>query len=225
MSIICLAGKAGSGKDTFADVLVKNYNYTRIALADPLRELCSKVFRMDYNLFLDQDKKDNRIPGGRVILDFHHIDKIREYILKEWDYELTNDQRDNIEEWHGEEFDTPRDILRCVGTKLLRHHVSDTIWLDLAMSTIRKTGGKIVVTDCRFENEREMFAKCGALLVLIKRNDDGDSMQHEFNLGSEDSYDVIFDNSGTLNEFQSNVNMWYKLRSNDLEFYKVFKYE
>ena len=225
MSIICLAGKAGSGKDTFADVLVKNYNYKRIALADPLRELCSKVFRMDYNLFLDQDKKDNSIPGGRVVLDFHHIDKIRDYISKEWGYEVDNDQRNNMEEWHGEEFDTPRDILRCVGTRLLREHVSDTIWLDLAMSTIRKAGGKVVVTDCRFENERDMFGKCGALLVLIKRNDDGNPAQHEFNLGNEVEYDVIFDNSGTLNEFQSNVSMWYKLRSNELELYRVFKYE
>jgi hypothetical protein len=180
---------------------------------------------MDYNLFLDQDKKDSPIPGGREVLDFHHIDKIRDYISKEWNYEVDNDTRNNMEEWHGEEFETPRDILRCIGTRLLREHVSDTIWLDLAMSTIRKAGGKVVVTDCRFENERDMFGKCGALLVLIKRNDDGNPAEHEFNLGKEIEYDVVFDNSGTLYEFQSNVNMWYKLRSNELELYRVFKYE
>jgi hypothetical protein len=225
MSIICLAGKAGSGKDSFADVLTKNHGYKRIALADPLRELCASVFRMDYNLFLDQDKKDSSIPDGRVTLDFHHIDKIRTYVTNEWGYEVDEDSREAMEDYHGEEFDTPRDILRHIGTRLLRHHVSDTIWLDLALAKIREAGGNVVVTDCRFTNERELFSRCGALLVLIKRNDDGNSKEHEFNLGDEDEYDVVFDNSATLEEYQSNVNMWYTVRKNELQLYKVFKYE
>lgn len=223
MSIICLAGKAGSGKDTMGDVLVKKHGYSKIALADPLRELCSSVFRMDFAEFNDQDKKDAQI--DRLTLDFRHIDKLRDYVEKTWDIEVTHDAREGMEQYHGEEFNTPRDILRCIGTKLLREHVSSTIWLDLAMSKIRVAGGKVIVTDCRFGNERDLFAKCGALLVLIKRNDDGNSREHEFNLGDEDEYDVVFDNSGTLNEFTSNVDMWYTIRRNELELYKVFKYE
>lgn len=223
MPIICLSGKSGVGKDVFGDVLVKKYGYHKIALADPLRELCSSVFRMDYALFNDSDKKDARI--DRVTLDFHHIDKIREYVEKTWDIEVTHDAREGMEQYHGEEFNTPRDILRCIGTKLLREHVSGTIWLDLAMSKVQTAGGKVVVTDCRFGNERDMFSKCGALLILIKRNDDGTNFQHEFSLGEEDEYDVIFDNSGTLNEFRSNVEMWYQLRKNELELYRVFKYD
>jgi hypothetical protein len=225
MSIIALGGKAHAGKDTFADVLVKNHKFVRIALADPLRELCSKVFRMDYNLFLDQDKKDSSIPGGRVTLDFHHIDKIRDYVVNEWGYDITHDARENMEEYHGDEFDTPRDILRCVGTRLLRNNVSDSIWLELAINKIRETGGRVVITDCRFENERDLFRRFGALLILVKRNDDGKSEGHEHDLGSEDEYDVVFDNSGTLTEIQANVNMWYTLRKDELEFYKVFKYD
>lgn len=223
MSIICLAGKAGAGKDTFADVLVAKHNYKRIALADPLRELCSAVFRMDYALFSDSDKKDK--PMDRLVLDFHHIDKIRDYVTEKWNYPIDNDQRNGMEEYHGTEFNTPRDILRLVGTKLLREHVSDGIWLELAMSKIREAGGKVVVTDCRFGNERDLFGKCGALLILIKRNDDGNPAEHEFNLGKEDEYDVIFDNSTTIEEYQSNVNTWYTIRRNELELYRVFKYE
>ncbi len=36
--IIALTGKARSGKDTVADILVKNYNFTKIALADKIRQ-------------------------------------------------------------------------------------------------------------------------------------------------------------------------------------------
>lgn len=41
--LIGLTGYAGSGKDTFAKVLVEKYGYTRIAFADPIRELLYKL--------------------------------------------------------------------------------------------------------------------------------------------------------------------------------------
>lgn len=223
MSIICLAGDAGAGKDTMADILVKNHGYLRIALADPLRELCSKVFRMDYKMFSDHDKKDEEISSGKVMLDYHHIDKIRDYVETQWGYEVGHAAREGMEDYYGTEFETPRDILRCVGTRLLRNHVNSDLWIELALAKIRQAGGKVVITDARFENERDTFRRFGALLVLIKR--DAEMESHEHDLGSEDEYDVIFDNSGTLEEFRSNVNMWYTLRRNELEFYKVFKYE
>jgi len=222
MAIIALAGKAGAGKDTFADVLVKNHGFTRVALADPLRELCSKVFRLDYNLFLDHDKKDKEI--HKIILDYHHIDKIRDFIQNEWDIEIDYQTRELLEEWYGEEFETPRDILRCIGTKLIRNCIDSDIWIDLAFEKIKKTGGNVVITDCRFQNERDAFSNGGALLVLIKRDEDKYE-NHEHDLGEEYEYDVVFDNATSLSEFQSNVNMWYTLRKDELNFYTVFKYE
>lgn len=221
MSIIALAGDSGAGKDTFAEVLVKNHGFKRIALADKLRYLCSKAFKMDYELFSEPHLKDKEI--DRVTMDFHNIDTIRSIVQNEWGYDISYDQREQLEEFHGDEFNTPREILRCVGTRMLRNIISDNIWIELAIAGIREAGGKVIITDCRFENERETFRRFGALLVLIKREDKHDN--HEHDLGSEDEYDVIFDNTGTLTEFQSNVNMWYTLRKDELEFYKVFKYE
>jgi hypothetical protein len=223
MTILALAGKAGVGKDTMADILVKKHGFTRVSLADPLRELCSKVFRMDYNLFLDHDKKDKEI--DTVTLDYHHIDKIRDIVQNEWGYTIDYETRENMEEYYDEEFETPRDILRCIGTKLLRNCISRDIWIELAMSKIQKIGPKVVITDCRFQNERDAFAKCGALLVLIKRNDDGSKENHEHDLGEEYDYDVVFTNDSTISEFQSNIDMWYTLRKDELGLYKVFKYD
>jgi hypothetical protein len=222
MTILAIAGKAGAGKDTMADVLVKKHGFTRVALADPLRELCSKVFKMDYNMFLDHDKKDKEI--NTIILDYHHIDKIREIVQNEWGYTVSYDMRENMEEYYDEEFETPRDILRCIGTKLLRNCVSRDIWIELAINKIRTIGPKIVITDCRFENEREAFERCGAVMVLVKRIDDQEE-RHEHDLGEEEEYDVVFTNNGSLSEFQSTVDMWYTLRKNDLNLYKVFIYE
>jgi dephospho-CoA kinase len=41
--IIGLTGYARSGKDTVANILVKDYGFTRIAFADPIRELLVEV--------------------------------------------------------------------------------------------------------------------------------------------------------------------------------------
>ncbi len=223
MTIIALSGKARTGKDTFANVLVKRYNFQRVALADPLRELCSKVFSMDIQDFLDDNKKDARM--DRVHIDFHHLDKIRDIVETEWGYTVSEDSRNKMEESHGVELDTPRDLLRHVGTKILRNHVDDDIWVRLAATKIKALGGKIVVTDCRFENERDFFAGIGAIKCLIKRNDNGNSKEHEFDLGSEDDYDVIFSNDGTLQQYISNVDMWYSTSQHMFTLYRVWKYE
>lgn len=223
MTIIALSGKAGSGKDTFGDILVKKYEFKKIALADPLRELCAKIFYMDPKDFIDRDKKDARMK--RICVDFHDIDKIRKIVEDEWHFEITPEAREAMEEYHGFELDSPRDVLRFVGTKLLREHVSDSIWIELAVTKMKTLGGKIVITDCRFENEREFFRQIGAVSVLIRRDDNGNPVEHEFNLGLEDEYDVIFDNDSTLASFQSSVDMWFNIKKNEFQYYKVWRYE
>lgn len=46
-------GFAGSGKDTFADALVENYGFTKIAFADPLRDVLIDV---DPVITIEQDR-------------------------------------------------------------------------------------------------------------------------------------------------------------------------
>lgn len=223
MTIIAVSGKKRVGKDTFGDVLTTKYGFTKIALADPLRNLCARVFYLDPSMFIDDDKKDASMK--RITLDFHDIDAIRSIVENEWGYEVSEEAREEMEQYHGVDFDTPRDILRFVGTKLLRNCVSDNIWIELAAAKIKETGGKVVITDCRFENEREFFRKIGAVLCLIKRNDNGEMAEHEFNLGEENEYDVVFNNDGSLYSYQSSIDLWYNTKKNEFDYYKVWKYE
>lgn len=39
MNVIGLAGKAGSGKDTVADILVRDFGYVKVALSDPMKRI------------------------------------------------------------------------------------------------------------------------------------------------------------------------------------------
>lgn len=42
--LLGLAGAAGSGKDTVADILVRNHGFVKIALADPMKRACAEWF-------------------------------------------------------------------------------------------------------------------------------------------------------------------------------------
>jgi len=45
--IIGICGKKRSGKDTVADILVKEYGFTKYAFADPIKEICRTAFLWD----------------------------------------------------------------------------------------------------------------------------------------------------------------------------------
>jgi hypothetical protein len=44
MNLIGIAGKAGAGKDSTADVLVREFGFVKVALADPMKRACAEWF-------------------------------------------------------------------------------------------------------------------------------------------------------------------------------------
>ncbi len=60
-SIILIAGKAGSGKDTVANHLVKNHSFKRFAFADTLKEYTSKKYNVPLELLFSQEGKKEEI--------------------------------------------------------------------------------------------------------------------------------------------------------------------
>lgn len=58
---ILINGKAGSGKDTFADYLVENYGFKKIAFADGIYEIARKYFGME-----TKDRKILQLIGQKM---------------------------------------------------------------------------------------------------------------------------------------------------------------
>jgi len=212
MSLISVSGKRGCGKDTLANLLVKKHGFTKISLADPLRDLCCKVFDIPMEWFLDRDKKDSEMPS-KIELDYKHLDNITDYVENNWGFVITNEMRQNMDLSYGVELETPRDILKFVGTELLRKHLRDDLWIVLALTRIKEIGQKVVIADVRFDNERAVFSRAGGTLLLIKRPDVESEDSHiSENMGAEDQYDTVFNNIGSLNMFESDVDLWYTLK-------------
>ena len=72
--IIGICGKAGSGKDTAADFLVKNHGFVKVAFADVLKRICKEVFDFsDEQLWGPSEKRnepDKRYPRGSGIVAY-----------------------------------------------------------------------------------------------------------------------------------------------------------
>lgn len=211
--IIALSGKARSGKDSFADVLTSKYNFEKLALADPIRELASKVFGIPLSTFTsDQLKEMNFVYP--IILDEGYLGHIIDIVENDWGFKVDEDAKAGMMKQLGAEFIHPRKILQTVGTEIIRNNLDKDIFLKLADKRIDKTTRNVVITDCRFSNEREWFKKQNATLCLIKRPQltftDGHSSEND--LGADTEYDVIITNDECLNRFQIEVGEWMNAR-------------
>lgn len=216
--IICLAGLKGSGKDTIADILVKDWGYTKRAIADDLKEMLADVFNLDKKYFYDVTLKEKEFPN-KVEMDFEHIDKIRKYV-ENLGYELDVEQIAELEEFVGISFPTPRNMMQIVGTDIVRSIVDDSFWIRLTMEKLKERTTPVVICDVRLSNEREAFQEAGTLLILIKRPDLDQTDTHisENDLGEDDEYDVIITNNGSKDSLRGDINMWYS------GFYRTIKH-
>lgn len=62
--ILLLSGKAGSGKDTFADYLVKKHLFKKLAFAESLKEYVSEKYNIPLNVLFTQEGKKQQIVVG-----------------------------------------------------------------------------------------------------------------------------------------------------------------
>lgn len=62
MTIIGIHGLAGAGKDTVADYLVEQYDFEKIAFAQPIKDAAQIIFGLYPEVFIDRELKERVIP-------------------------------------------------------------------------------------------------------------------------------------------------------------------
>lgn len=128
--IIGMGGFKGSGKDTAADLLVKNHKFKRIAFADHLKDIAALMFDWPRDL-LQGDTEESR--------------KWREIPDKWWSEEF------------GKDF-SPRLALQLLGTEAVRNVFHPSFWVIYLKRTIESNPKQnYVITDARFPNEIEFI--------------------------------------------------------------------
>lgn len=182
--IIGLSGLAGSGKDAAADVLINEFNFARIALADPMKRFLSELFQFtDVQLYgpsEERNKPDKRYPR----FDEKFLDsRVAEWHKEEWHDELegvpineymglTRDEYAMYVE-HGNVYLTPRLCLQMFGTNWGRTCYLD-IWAEYAVriAKVLLDGKTICTYDQRtglsFLTENKSMPKQGVVISDLR---------------------------------------------------------
>lgn len=95
---------------------------------------------------------------------------------------------------------TNREILQKVGTDAFRNGFHPDTWVKIAELQIQKLlneGKKIIVTDCRFDNEAELIEKLGGIVMKVERKN------YENNLSSSEK--IHASEKGVDNKYITNV--------------------
>lgn len=168
MRIIALHGKAGAGKDTFADRLVEKYGFVKRGFADPLYEEVAQAFGVTVEWLRDRTRKE--VPQQELALEYCKDGDFACAMAGEWD------------DFH--ETRSPRWVLQKWGTEYRRGQ-SDAYWLArmavfAGLHTSQELGGikyeyrgpvqGIVIPDCRFENEAQWVKEHGGTIIEIRRS-------------------------------------------------------
>lgn len=182
MNIIGICGPIGSGKDTVADILIKERGYVKLSFASSLKDAVGVIFGWDREML------EGSTPESR-----------------EW--------REQVDEWWSKRLNipylTPRWILQHWGTDILRDKFHQDIWL---ASLERKLlnypkDSRIVITDCRFQNEIDILKRLGSKIIKMERDDyKKSSINHSSeNSCKEIDFDFVIENNSTLCDLRKKV--------------------
>ena len=200
-----LSGPAGCGKDTFADFLVFDRGFIKMSFAQKLKDMCGIAFDLNYlqlntqegkMTIFDSPKLLSKDAFAKIIREVGKTHSTPEMIVKLDNLGKTLTKQ-NIK------FKRPREILQFVGTEIVRA-VDDNYWITVLEKHVTEAKQNVVITDCRFPNERALISKLGGTLIRLKRNDnpiDAGNHATETSFGEDSSYDCVLNNNGTLDEF------------------------
>jgi hypothetical protein len=177
--ILGITGLIGSGKDSAAQYLIDNYNFTKLSFAGSLKDAVSVVFGWDREL-LEGTTKESR--------------EWREQVDEWWATRLDMPHL------------TPRWVLQHWGTELFRQSFHNDIWVLSLENKLRQQSGNVVITDCRFKNEINAIKNVGGRTARIFRGMSPDWYPYaeSFNkFGDTLSLDVLKRNNVHASEYSS----------------------
>lgn len=174
MRNIALVGKMGSGKDAAARLLVERQGYTRVAFADPLKQMV-----------IEADPIVKYEPAGFGPVPIHLSN-----VLQRMSFENAKRAYPEV-----------RRSLQRIGQGARK--IDPDYWVRLALAKIDSLpeGAPIIVTDCRYPNEIQALRIRGFRSVRVISGRQNNSSTHESETAL-DQYltEFVVINNGTLDE-------------------------
>lgn len=223
--IIGISGLAGSGKDTAADLLVRDHGFVKVVFATPIKEFCEWAFDFSHEQLWGPSSARNaedfryRIlrnwRAARSRFDERALSWLNEIGLGEKSLPAFGRWFNDLQVRsvvHGLPF-SPRVALQTLGTEFGRTQDPD-VWVKVALqdSDLNK-----VLPDVRFKNEMAGIKQAGGHLIRMKRGEGlvGTEAAHRSEaeqLEMPDSYFsvVIHNEAISLDELAAEVSRVYR---------------
>lgn len=207
VGVIAFCGSKGSGKSTSASIFkdVIGVPTEEIAIAGHLKEVCSRVFKVDYETFINPALKELELENF-VLLDRSNLELLMRGFLVER-YDVDSHIRPHV----GRVLRTPRALLQYIGTEVL-HPLDPLIHVKVAMK--KKDSAKLtVITDLRFVNEFEYFnaEHSDEFLPVYVKNSTAEIKASVDAHPSERQFEnfknkcLLLDNEGSLEQLKSGI--------------------
>jgi hypothetical protein len=173
--LIGLSGYARTGKDTVADILVKEHGFTKIGFSDPLYEMALRLDPLIETSFWLSD--DGHLPLSKVVAQHG--------------WETAKDEYPEV-----------RRILQALGTDAGREVLGENVWVDALLRRVEPEG-RYVIRDMRFPNEFYAVENEGGATVRIERPGYGPTNGHISETALDDFlFGFTLCNDGTINKLE-----------------------
>lgn len=199
--LLGIMGKMGAGKDTVADVLVRDHGFVKLGLADPLKRICREVYDFSEEQLWGPSEKRNapdpryfRGPDGFLSPRF-----ALQRLGTEWGRECYRDT------WVDYALRTAKAIQRGQRYDQIRGLVPEG----------DKVGRSVVIPDCRFRNEFDAIRAVGGKMIRIMRPgllESGHVSETEQETISGGEFDHVILNNGTIDELELDVLEWLRVQ-------------
>lgn len=201
LNLVGIAGRAGAGKDTAADVLVKEFGFVKVALADPIKRLVRSLWDWPEEALWGPSEFRN-VPDPRYggLTPRKALQHIGTEIGRELDPRL----------WIRMALETTEALLE--EPELLDYDRTTGLFWHPEDAPPPVTKG-VVWPDVRFPNEVEAIRAAGGRIWKIERSFDSISANEAFRQHVSEAHvdgieaDSVIDNTSTLEEFHRQINI------------------
>lgn len=211
--IIGLAGPAGCGKDTVAQLLATHLGFRQMAFADALRGEVCEAFGIDQSLLTRRDTKE--VPTEALALDRCNsvsfigamIDQERGAVGFDLDVFMESPR-------------SPRQIMQWWGTDFRRQHAGEHYWTRTLTHRARTQQQghqwRHVISDVRFHNEADAIRALGGVIWQVKRPGLQAGTGHVSDVdGSQFQPDAVINNRHDIRHLQAVVmGEWFMREAN-----------
>ena len=170
--VIGISGYANAGKDTLADLLVEHFRFSKLAFADPMREMAMAIDPV-VGYAAGEDGED-------VVIRYSDA-------VAQVGYQEAKSLYPEI-----------RRFLQRLGTDAGRKILGEDVWVDSGIKRAEQHP-RAVFADLRFTNEAQAIRRREGLVFRVNRPGFGPANDHESEVGLDGwRFDASFNNNDTI---------------------------